>query len=241
MQDTMPTLQDLPEVPRDEYPVEEAQPQVVEQKQPIQEAAAPQETSEQINFDALRQAKEAAERERDTYRRQLEAQRQQQQQPQSQPQKQTVLGDDDLVEGRHIKAADERYKKIENQLRQELTETRLKVQYPDFDAVVNSNSVAQLKAAYPELAATLSQSTDFYNTGASAYTLIKKLGIYDGKNHSSNQKIVQDNSTKPRPLSSVSPQQGESPLSHANAFANGLTPELKKKMWQEMIEARRGT
>lgn len=238
MQDTMPTLQDLPEVPRDEYPVEETQPQVVEQKQPTQEVAAPQETSEQINFDALRQAKEAAEHERDTYRRQLEAQRQQQQ-PQSQ--KQTVLGDDDLVEGRHIKAADERYKKIENQLRQELTETRLKVKYPDFDAVVNSNTVAQLKAAYPELASTLSQSTDFYNTGASAYTLIKKLGIYDGKDHLSNQKIVQDNSAKPRPLSSVSPQQGESPLSHANAFANGLTPELKKKMWQEMIEARRGT
>jgi hypothetical protein len=241
MQNTMPTLQDLPEVPRDEYPVEETQPQVVEQKQPIQEVAAPQETSEQRNFDALRQAKEAAEHERDTYRRQLEAQRQQQQ-PQPQPQKQTVLGDDDLVEGRHIKAADERYKKVANQLRQELTETRLKVQYPDFDSVVNSNTVAQLKTAYPELAATLSQSTDFYNTGVSAYTLIKKLGIYDGKDHSSNQKIVQDNSAKPRPLSSVSPQQGESALSHANAFAKGpLTPELKKKMYQEMMEARRGT
>jgi hypothetical protein len=237
MQNTMPTLQDLPEVPRDEYPVEETQQQVVEQKQPIQEAVAPKETSEQRNFDALRQAKETAEHERDTYRRQLEAQRRPQQ---PQPQKQTVLGDDDLVEGRHIKAADERYKKIEDQLRQELTETRLKVQYPDFDAVVNSNTVAQLKAAYPELAATLSQSTDFYNTGSSAYTLIKKLGIYDGKDHSSNQKIVQDNSAKPRPLSSVSPQQGESPLSHANAFAKGpLTPELKKKMHQEMMLARR--
>lgn len=235
MQDTMPTLQDLPEVPLDESPVEETQPQVAEQEQPIQEAAASQKTSEQRNFDALRQAKEAAEHERDTYRRQLESQRQQ-----PQPQKQIVLGDDDLVEGRHIKAADERYKKIENQLRQELTETRLKVQYPDFDSVVNSDTVAQLKTAYPELAATLSQSTDFYNTGASAYTLIKKLGIYDGKDHSSNQKIVQDNSAKPRPLSSVSPQQGESALSHANAFAKGpLTPELKKKMYQEMMESRR--
>lgn len=237
MQNTMPTLQDLPEVPLDESPVEETQPQVAEQEQPGQEAAAPQKTSEQRNFDALRQAKEAAEHERDTYRRQLEAQRQQQQ---PQPQKQTVLGDDDLVEGRHIKAADERYKKIEIQLRQELTETRLKVQFPDFDSVVNSDTVAQLKTAYPELAATLSQSTDFYNTGVSAYTLIKKLGIYDGKDHSSNQKIVQDNSTKPRPLSSVSPQQGESALSHANAFAKGpLTPELKKKMYQEMMESRR--
>lgn len=236
MQNTMPTLQDLPEVPLDESPVEETQPQVAEQEQPIQEAAAPQKTSEQRNFDALRQAKEAAEHERDTYRRQLEAQRQQQQ---PQPQKQTVLGDDDLVEGRHIKAADERYKKIEIQLRQELTETRLKVQFPDFDSVVNSDTVAQLKTAYPELAATLSQSTDFYNTGVSAYTLIKKLGIYDGKDHSSNQKIVQDNSAKPRPLSSVSPQQGESALSHANAFAGGLTPELKKKLNLEMMESRR--
>ena len=51
---------------------------------------------------------------------------------------------------------------------------------------------------------------------------------------------AQENSAKPRPMASVSPQQGESPLSHANAFANGLTPELQKQLWKEMQDAKKG-
>lgn len=36
----------------------------------------------------------------------------------------------------------------------------------------------------------------------------------------------------------LSPQQGDSPLSKANAFANGLTEDLKKQLQKEMFEAR---
>jgi len=50
---------------------------------------------------------------------------------------------------------------------------------------------------------------------------------------------VQANTAKPRPLTSVSPQSGESPLSRANAFAEGLTPELKKNLFKEMQEAKK--
>jgi hypothetical protein len=50
---------------------------------------------------------------------------------------------------------------------------------------------------------------------------------------------AQKNASKPKPLASVSPQQGDSPLSRANAFANGLTPELQKQLRQEMEEARK--
>ena len=235
MHDTIPTLQDLPEVPVQETQENNSQNDIPvnQAEQPGQDtitssSAAPQISNEQRNFEALRQAKETVERERDEYRRQLQAQ--QAPKAASKPE----LGDDDLVEGRHIRES-------ENRLRKELTETRLKVQYPDFDAVVNTNNIAQLRTAYPELAATLSQSNDLYNMGSSAYTLIKKLGIYDGKNHESHRQVVQDNTAKPRPLSSVSPQQGESPLSHANAFANGLTPELKKKLWRELQESRSRT
>ena len=37
----------------------------------------------------------------------------------------------------------------------------------------------------------------------------------------------------------MSPQQGDSPLSRANAFANGLTPELRVQLIKEMEEARK--
>ena len=41
-------------------------------------------------------------------------------------------------------------------------------------------------------------------------------------------------------VTSVSPQEGAAgPLSKANAFADGLTPDLKKQLYQEMIDARK--
>jgi hypothetical protein len=50
---------------------------------------------------------------------------------------------------------------------------------------------------------------------------------------------AQKNAAKPKPLASVNPQQGDSPLSKANAFANGLTDDLKKQLRKEMEDARR--
>ena len=48
------------------------------------------------------------------------------------------------------------------------------------------------------------------------------------------------NSAKPRPLASVNPQQGDSPLSKANAFANGeFTEADRKRAWAEMVAARK--
>ena len=38
---------------------------------------------------------------------------------------------------------------------------------------------------------------------------------------------------------SINPTQGESALAKANAFANGLTPELKDQLYREMQAARR--
>lgn len=198
-----------------------------QQESPVEEAQA---SGTEKNLVALRQAKEAAERERDAYYRKLQD-IEQAKQPQKQQAKQPDLGDDDLVEGRHVKA-------LRQDLERYTTEARLKAQYPDFDQVVSQKSVEQLRTAYPELAATLAQSNDMYNAASSAYTLIKKLGIYDGQNYDTQKDTVAKNSVKPRPMTSVSPQQGESPLSHANAFANGLTPELKQKLYREMMEAR---
>jgi hypothetical protein len=41
-------------------------------------------------------------------------------------------------------------------------------------------------------------------------------------------------------MASISPQQGDSPLTKANAFANGeLTPELKAQLWKETNQYRR--
>jgi len=228
---------------------ETVQPDTVEAlenlHQETQESQQPAEqpvSSEQKNFAALRKAKELAERERDEYYKRL--QEVQQQQEHVQKKKETAspeLGDDDLAEGRHLKELRSEINAYKKQVEQTATEARIKSSYPDFDSVVTPESVERLKTAYPELAATLASSSNLYNTASSTYTLIKKLGIYEDKQYDAHKEVVQKNMAKPRPLSSVSPQQGESPLSHANAFANGLTEDLKQKLYREMVESRRSS
>lgn len=118
-------------------------------------------------------------------------------------------------------------------------EARLKAQYADFDKVVSVENVEALKNQYPELASTLQSSNDIYATAVSAYTMIKKLGIAPDQQTTQNRTQAQANYAKPRPAVSVSPQSGQGPLSQANAFAQGMTPELQQQLLREMEEARK--
>jgi hypothetical protein len=124
------------------------------------------------------------------------------------------------------------------------TESRIKSQYPDFDSVVSQENISQLSAQYPEIANAIGSSSDLYSQAVSAYTIIKKLGISPESNtdmYAKDRERAKVNAAKPRPLASVSPQQGDSPLSKANAFANGLTEDLKKQLFKEMVEASKNT
>jgi hypothetical protein len=132
---------------------------------------------------------------------------------------------------------EDQIKQYQQQSQLQTTEARLKAQYPDFDSVVSRENVELLKDRHPEIAYTLQQGQDLYATGVSAYTLIKKLGIQQEQTYEVDKQLAQRNAAKPRPLTSVAPQQGDSPLSRANAFANGLTDELKIQLRKEMAEA----
>lgn len=155
---------------------------------------------------------------------------------------------DALVEGKHLSKVNKHIKKLEQQLKQyqqqtalSATELRLKAQYPDFDKVVSRENLESFRIAYPELATTLNASTDLYSKAVSAYTMIKKLGIGEEDPYVEEKAIIQKNAVKPKPLASINPQQGDSPLSRANAFATGkLTEEMKQALWREMNEIRKG-
>ena len=154
------------------------------------------------------------------------------------------LNPDDIPEWKHV---DKKIKKLEAQIKgyqqqsaEVAIEARLKAQYPDFDSVVNQETIDMLRSAYPEVAATLNSSSDLYNKAASAYTIIKKMGIVSDTSYDKDKEIALRNASKPRPLTSVSPQEGSGgPLSMANAFSNGLTEDLKKQLYKEMIDARK--
>lgn len=212
------------------------------------------ETRNESNIRSLREKAERAdraERERDELLKriqEMESYRQSAPQQQSQQQEESEdlnIDPDSLVEGKHLKRYDKKFKEMQDKLRsyeQQSSITnidmRLKAKYPDLDKVVSQDNLLALRQDYPELAATLNANTDLYSKAVSAYTLIKKLGI-DVEDTFVEDKIkAQKNAAKPRPLASVSPQQAESPLSRANAFANGLTEDLKEQLRKEMYESR---
>jgi len=142
-----------------------------------------------------------------------------------------------LAEGKHLtkiqkqlKRQREELQRTQDETRSLLVETRLKAEYPDIEKVVSADNIKALSELYPEIAQTLNASSDYYSKAKAAYTMIKKFGIHVEDNYSSEREAVAKNAAKPRPLASVSPQQADSPLSRANAFANGLTEELKARI-----------
>lgn len=222
------------EIPRElrqqQHPIEDkvqeqqSQYQEHEQAESYQQPPRKLKNDEYKNAANLRKQLEQAQRERDAALRQL------------QDKNDGVLGDDDLAEGKHLNRVQREIKA----LKEELVQTRIKAQYHDFDSVVTMDNLALLRDNYPEIAATLQNSPDLYTQASSAYTLIKKLGLAPDQQEIANRNRAQQNAMKPRPAASVGPQQGEGPLSRANAFAEGLTDDLRKQMIQEMNQARKG-
>ena len=233
--------------------VETTETQEVEE-QPEQQPSKP---SPKDSFRAVREAKERAERERDAMLSQmLQMQQQMQlQQQQLQPKQQEEpvedydfdIEADALAEGKHLKklmakqkAMEQQLKRYQSQSEEVAVEARIRAQYPDFEKVVSKENVDILRQQFPEIAATLHATPDMFNKAAAAYTVIKNFGIHkDTSKFEADRAKVVSNAQKPRPLASVNPTQGDSPLSKANAFANGMTDELKYQLRKEMYAARK--
>jgi hypothetical protein len=211
------------------------------------------ESPAQDSFRELRMKAEKAERERDELLRiirEQESQRSQVKSAEPEEDNEVNLGNDDLVEGKHLSKVGRQIKKLQqeiNQYKQQssevATEVKLKTLYPDFDKIVSRENIESLRVSYPEIANTINSSSgDLYSKAVSAYTMIKKLGIIQEPVvdiYKEDKERAQANAAKPRPLSSVSPIKADSPLSHANAFAKGLTKELQEQLRREMEDARR--
>lgn len=210
-------------------------------QEPPQEMSPKRKADEYKNLAALRKKAEQAERERDEAIRLLKEKQE------SENTNELGLNDDDIVDGKHVVALHKKIKKLEEtisnytkQSTESVAETRLKQKYSDFDSVVNSETIETLKNDHPEIYNTIYYSQgDLYAKGISAYAFIKRLGIVPDSTYDAEKQRIKTNTAKPRPLASVNPQQGESPLSRANAFANGLTDELKEQLLKEMNSARK--
>lgn len=207
----------------------------------------------QDSFRSLREKAEKAERERDALLAQmLEMQKrtnvaEPKQETEIQEDFDWDISDSDLLEGKHAKKIIKEMRKLKTEISQyqkqssqTAIEAKIKAVYPDFEKVVSAENVERLNYEYPEVAQSLKDNPDIYSKAAAAYSIIKRFGIHqeDPIQTYEKQKATQ-NLSKPRPLASVSPQQGDSPLSKANAFANGLTEDLKAQLRKEMFASRK--
>lgn len=252
------SLVEEPEVIETVEEVEEVEEQP---KQPTQE-----EVDSSSNFKALREARKEdaearkrAERERDELMELLKASMAKKEDPKVPVDEEEDLriNEDDLVEGRHLKKnyartmrETEKTRKEIEQLREEIAEEKrlahqantdmmLKNKYPDLHEVLSLENLKKFAKLNPELATTIRDSTDYYSKMVAAYTSIKQSGIYSDKKYDTEKQSIKTNTTKPRPLTSINSNQSASPLSKANAFAKGLTPELKSQIYKDMLEIRK--
>lgn len=225
---------------------EQVTPQEEEVAKEVQEES--KEDKYAIDYREIRKSKEKAEKERDKAYELLQQMKDQNaSQPKSEPEPEYDLGvaEDDLVEGKHLSKVAKEIRELKKELKNYqqastsvTAETRLKSKYNDFDSVVSKENVEALVRDYPELGDTLRSNADLYSQAVAAYTMIKQMGIYKEDKFAGDRAKAESNVAKPRPLTSMSPQQGEGPLSKANAFAGGLTKELKEQLLKEMHEAR---
>ena len=219
-------------------------------QQPSQPVPTQRDSEQAKNFRAIREAAERATRERDeALQRLAQYERQGQvQAPAAQDQGMDLefnLKDDELAEGKHlqklkttIRKLEAKQRDLEEQSYTNSAEARLRSKFNDFDKVMTLENIKTFSAAYPELASSINASQDIYDKAVSAYTLIKRFGIHDDQPFEADKNKALSNTAKPRPLTSVGAQQGgDGPLSRANAFAGGLTEELKKQLREEMAAA----
>lgn len=112
---------------------------------------------------------------------------------------------------------------------------RLQLKFSDYSNIVTKDNIELLKETEPELAQSLSTMTDPYTQAIAAYKLLKKIAP-PREETSLEKRKAEENSQKPVSVNAVTKK---SPIGNAHLFENGLTPELKKQLWEEMETARK--
>lgn len=211
-----------------------------------------QESNKEINFKAVREQlrvmeleKQRIAQERDEYKDALiSSVKPKAPEPEPEVDELDSIDPDDWTTRKHVEKLAERKAQVmiekalkaerEQRYKEKLPDM-IKKQFADFDDVVTKENIKYLKANKPHIATILSATTDEYSQAISAYEYIKAY-CPDAKVHEDKQK-AEINSKKPGSLG-----MSDSPLSQAKMFESGrLTPDLKRKLQQEMIAAARGS
>ncbi len=147
---------------------------------------------------------------------------------------QASINDDELVEGRHYNKLNEKYdhkigeveQKLANyekelQHQREINTQReqlldLKRKFPDFDQVVNADTLKKLEKEDPDAFNAINSARDLKSGGSAFYHLIKTFGLSETDESSyDNSRRLEENMRKPR----STPQSHQSNLAKAESFS----------------------
>ena len=205
----------------------------------------PSSNDQERNWKALRQKADEAERRAQEYERQLSEYNSLLRdvvsgKSQQQPQEEEFDESDIPTFGQTKKAIRTEAEKIAREIvRQTLEEKeefeapkKLKSEIADFDEVVTKENVDYLIKNEPELATILKNTKSQYLQGKVAYKFIKSLGLHNKDSVESMKKDAERNMAKPMSPNAVG---NRNSVGAANMFAHGLTPDLKKQLYQEML------
>lgn len=201
---------------------------VQEQQDHSESPSTNQENSQDKNWRAMREQME--ELKRYSQRLESEVQRMRAPPPPQQVEEEINASEDDLstvglTRKLAKKEAQSIVKEFMTKKEAEFAEQMARLKYPDYDAVVSNDNLQRLVQTAPELAKMLMNNPD----PVGAYKLLKQVSL-----GSQEAAQLKENQAKPRSVQSVGQT---SALSQANAFAQGLTPDLRKQLWNEMQEA----
>lgn len=235
--------------------LEEAPKEEVNQEERVEESQETKSNDYQENIKNLRDSRkheqeraDRAEHERDQMLQYLERMNQASignQEPKDNIAEELGVGKDDFVEGEQLAKVARSVKQNRQDMyemaarNEEMTaELKLKSEYSDFDEIVTSENVKEFIKQNPELKSSIQNNDPIYSRGKATYRLIKKFMKKESQpNYEKKNDKAQDNSSKPRPTSSVNPQQGGSPLTKVNLWTNGYTDEVGEHLRKEMDEA----
>lgn len=230
---------------------QEVQETVQEQPEPVQEAPKERDwRAVRAQADEARRLKHEAEaiaRERDFYRQQAERAQKVQQPIEEDYRTDTErqLAQEMAELKSQVAKQREEALKAQQQAVIARAEQRLYADYPDIKEVVSNENIDRLEIEYPHLYNSVIASNDVYNVGSAAYELIKAKGIYKPKANTLNQLAqssnVARNQAKPRSVSTVAPQTGETPIQAANNFmGNSISSDAERKaLYAEMVASSR--
>lgn len=252
----------VPDEIEEEYSVEEEFDQPHETEEVVQEElerVVPPTKSAGENFKELRLARERAEKEKEKVEKERDAllahllsmQGTKKESPKVEELDfdEFSVSDDAFIEGRDYKRLAQhsrkqaeltarKLKEYEQRIEDMATEARIRTQYPDIDQVVTDENVYLLRERYPAIAKSLNNAPNDWDKYSSVYTLIKELGIHKSRSYEYDKLKAVSNSQKPKPAASLSPQQGDSPLTQVNAFIQDrkMSKEGMSSLWKQMKE-----